>query len=125
MNKETDIQLLKTTLEESVNRTPAKTVNSTVPWMDMFTYTPVYGSLVAHICDMWTFYLILTCLPQYIKEVLKFDIASVFTNFIRDLQHSCIHSWYICSIGSGRSHKECELQSSAEWRIVLLIAAGV
>ncbi|XP_052798169.1 sialin-like isoform X2 [Mya arenaria] len=75
-NNETEIQLLKKTLDESVNRTPAKTVIPTVPWLDMVTYTPIYGPLVAHICDTWTFYLILTCLPQYIKEVLKFDIQS-------------------------------------------------
>ncbi|WAR03989.1 S17A5-like protein [Mya arenaria] len=73
-------------------RTRFISIIPTVPWLDMVTYTPIYGPLVAHICDTWTFYLILTCLPQYIKEVLKFDIQS---------------------------------QSSEEWRIVLLTAAGV
>ncbi|XP_052799662.1 sialin-like [Mya arenaria] len=47
-----------------------------IPWRDICTYTPAIAVVVMHTCDTCTFYLILTCLPQYLKEVLKFDIQS-------------------------------------------------
>lgn len=47
-----------------------------VPWKKIFTYMPVYAIFITHTCDNWTHYLILTCLPQFFKEVLKLNIQS-------------------------------------------------
>ncbi|WAR03990.1 S17A5-like protein [Mya arenaria] len=47
-----------------------------IPWRDICTYTPAIAVVVTHACDTCTYYLILTCLPQYLKEVLKFDIQT-------------------------------------------------
>ncbi|XP_053375505.1 uncharacterized transporter slc-17.2-like isoform X2 [Mercenaria mercenaria] len=50
--------------------------NEKVPWKKIFTYLPVYVIFVTHTCDNWTHYLLLTCLPQFMKEVLKLNIQN-------------------------------------------------
>ncbi|XP_053397623.1 sialin-like isoform X2 [Mercenaria mercenaria] len=50
--------------------------NNDVPWKNIFSYLPVYIVYIIHLCDTWTYYLLLTCLPLFLKEVLKFDILS-------------------------------------------------
>jgi len=39
----------------------------------------MHAMVVTHLCDSWTFYLLFTCMPMYLKEVLKFDIQNVST----------------------------------------------
>jgi len=43
----------------------------------MTTYLPLHVLIVTHMCDCWTFYLLFTCMPIYLKEVLKVDIQTV------------------------------------------------
>ncbi|XP_060590780.1 uncharacterized transporter slc-17.2-like isoform X2 [Ruditapes philippinarum] len=47
-----------------------------VPWTSILSYLPVYMVFLCHVCDTWTFYLLVTCLPLFLKEILKFDIES-------------------------------------------------
>ena len=44
-----------------------------VPWRAILTSPPVWAIIVAHACSGWAGYTILTCIPTYMKEVLKFD----------------------------------------------------
>ena len=48
-----------------------------VPWRSILTSPPVWAIMVAHTCNNWGSYTVLTCVPAYMKEVLNFDIKSV------------------------------------------------
>jgi len=37
----------------------------------------MWACLTAHVCNNWTNYTLLTNIPTFMKEVLKFDIKSV------------------------------------------------
>lgn len=41
------------------------------------TSPPVWAIIVAHTCNNWGSYTVLTCVPLYMKEVLNFDIKAV------------------------------------------------
>ena len=43
----------------------------------MFTSPAVLAIVVAHFCNNWGFYTLLTCLPTFLKETLCLDIAEV------------------------------------------------
>lgn len=45
-----------------------------VPWKLILTSMPVYAALVTNVCGSWGWYTLLTELPTYMKDVLKFDI---------------------------------------------------
>lgn len=47
-----------------------------VPWLEIAKSPPVYAVAVAHFTNNWGYYTLLTCLPQYLKHILKFDIKS-------------------------------------------------
>ncbi|VVC38183.1 Major facilitator superfamily,Major facilitator superfamily domain [Cinara cedri] len=47
---------------------------SKYPWKDIFTSMPVWAIACAHFCENWGFYTLLTQLPSYMSEVLKFNI---------------------------------------------------
>ncbi|VVC29086.1 Major facilitator superfamily,Major facilitator superfamily domain [Cinara cedri] len=48
---------------------------SNYPWKDIFTSMPVWSITCAHFCENWGFYTLLTQLPSYMNDVLKFDIG--------------------------------------------------
>uniref|UniRef100_A0A4W3H040 Sialin n=1 Tax=Callorhinchus milii TaxID=7868 RepID=A0A4W3H040_CALMI len=45
-----------------------------VPWAAIWKSLPVWAIVVAHFCDNWTTYTLLTLLPTYMTEILQFDI---------------------------------------------------
>ncbi|CAG5122798.1 unnamed protein product [Candidula unifasciata] len=45
------------------------------PWKKIFTSSAVWGLAVAHFSSNWGFYTLLTCLPTYMKNILKFDMT--------------------------------------------------
>ncbi|XP_064602310.1 sialin-like [Liolophura sinensis] len=47
-----------------------------VPWVRMFTSLPVWAIVVSNTCSDWGNYTLLTGIPTYMNEVLKFDITS-------------------------------------------------
>lgn len=50
---------------------------SEVPWKEILTSWPVWGIVFAHFANNWGFYTLLTCLPMYLKYVLRFDMTQV------------------------------------------------
>nr|XP_048701877.1 sialin isoform X4 [Caretta caretta] len=44
-----------------------------VPWEPMLKSLPLWAIVVAHFSYNWTFYTLLTLLPTYMKEILRFD----------------------------------------------------
>ena len=50
-----------------------------VPWLSFAKSLPLYALAVAHFTCNWGYYTLLTCLPQYFKHILHFDIKSVST----------------------------------------------
>ncbi|XP_076823695.1 sialin-like [Clavelina lepadiformis] len=48
--------------------------SSAVPWKKIFSSKAVWAISIAHFCNNWGFYTLLTCLPTYLKDVLHFDI---------------------------------------------------
>ncbi|XP_012942626.1 sialin [Aplysia californica] len=47
-----------------------------VPWLKIMTSLPVYAIIIANVASDWGAYTLLTNIPTYISEVLKFDIAA-------------------------------------------------
>lgn len=56
---------------DSHSKTSPKKV---VPWKKVFTSTPFYAILIAHVCSNFGWYMLLIELPFYMKQVLKFNI---------------------------------------------------
>ena len=48
-----------------------------VPWLSFAKCLPLYALAAAHFTFNWGYYTLLTCLPQYFKHILHFDIKSV------------------------------------------------
>ncbi|KAG1658840.1 Sialin [Nymphon striatum] len=46
-----------------------------IPWKKIATSLPFYAIICAHFGENWGFYTLLTELPTYMKEILKFNIA--------------------------------------------------
>ena len=45
-----------------------------IPYKAIFTSVPFYAILIAHCCQNWGFYTLLTELPTYMNKILHFDI---------------------------------------------------
>ncbi|GFR93810.1 vesicular glutamate transporter [Elysia marginata] len=48
--------------------------NLKTPWKEIFTSPAVLACCIAHFCYNWGFYTLLTCLPKYMKSILKFNM---------------------------------------------------
>jgi len=48
-----------------------------VPWLSIVKSPPMYALSVAHFTCNLGYYTLLTCLPQYFKYILHFDIKEV------------------------------------------------
>ncbi|XP_048250792.1 sialin-like [Haliotis rufescens] len=44
------------------------------PWLAMAKSGPLWAIILAHMCNNWTGYTLITVLPTFMREVLKFDI---------------------------------------------------
>jgi hypothetical protein len=51
-----------------------------VPYKKIATSMPFWAILVAHCGQNWGFYMLLTQLPTYMKNVLGFDVKTVSNN---------------------------------------------
>jgi ACS family sodium-dependent inorganic phosphate cotransporter-like MFS transporter 5 len=47
-----------------------------VPWLCLAKSLPLYALAISHFTCNWGYYTLLTCLPQYFKHILHFDIKS-------------------------------------------------
>ena len=52
-----------------------------IPLKAIFTSVPFYAILIAHCCQNWGFYTLLTEMPTYLKNILHFDIKTVSSLF--------------------------------------------
>ncbi len=48
-----------------------------VPWRLLFSSKAVWAIIVTHTCANWGTYTLLTNIPSYMNEVLKFNISEV------------------------------------------------
>lgn len=48
-----------------------------VPWVSILKSLPLWAIVVAHFSYNWTFYTLLTLLPTYMKEILRFNVQEV------------------------------------------------
>ena len=51
--------------------------NTYVPWRHILMSPAVWAIIMAHFCNSFGYYTLMTKLPAFMKEVLKFDITSV------------------------------------------------
>ena len=56
-----------------------------VPWLSMLKAPCLWACLTAHVCNNWTNYTLLTNIPTFMKEVLKFDIKAVRFSFFTNV----------------------------------------
>lgn len=67
------------------------------PWKAILTSKAVWGICAGHFCNNWGFYTMLTCLPTYMKHILKFDISE--NGFVSALPYAVC---WVCQTGSGQ-----------------------
>uniref|UniRef100_A0A6I8PHN8 Solute carrier family 17 member 5 n=1 Tax=Ornithorhynchus anatinus TaxID=9258 RepID=A0A6I8PHN8_ORNAN len=68
-----------------------------VPWKPMLKSVPLWAIVVAHFSYNWTFYTLLTLLPTYMKEILRFDAQE--NGFLSALPY---FGCWLCIILSGQ-----------------------
>lgn len=64
-------------IEQSIGGSKKEHKNQSTPWLKFFTSLPIWGIIIGHMCANWGTYTLLTNIPTYMKEVLRFDIKSV------------------------------------------------
>ncbi|XP_063486103.1 sialin isoform X11 [Symphalangus syndactylus] len=69
-----------------------------VPWVPILKSLPLWAIVVAHFSYNWTFYTLLTLLPTYMKEILRFNVQE--NGFLSSLPY--LGSW-LCMILSGQA----------------------
>ncbi|XP_005654460.1 sialin isoform X2 [Sus scrofa] len=69
-----------------------------VPWIPMLKSLPLWAIVVAHFSYNWTFYTLLTLLPTYMKEVLRFNIQE--NGFLSAVPY---FGCWVCMILSGQA----------------------
>lgn len=61
---------------EYIESTVGRQEDLATPWKSIVTSPAVWAICAAHTSNNWGFYTMLTCLPSYLKNVLKFDIKT-------------------------------------------------
>ena len=105
-----------------------------VPWKEIFTSKPMLALSVAHMCNNWGFYTLLTCLPTFLKDILQFDIAHVSSRTLsylfcynchqlidsQPVNRACVHfcsnllvSSIVCRIFLNRRDRVCLLRTES------------
>ncbi|XP_067150209.1 sialin isoform X3 [Apteryx mantelli] len=68
-----------------------------IPWRQILESLPLWAIVVAHFSYNWTFYTLLTLLPTYMKEILRFDAQE--NGFLSALPY---FGCWLCIILSGQ-----------------------
>eukprot|EP00043_Microstomoeca_roanoka_P000892 m.29807 g.29807 ORF g.29807 m.29807 type:complete len:547 (-) comp10552_c0_seq2:219-1859(-) len=63
-------------IEGSIAAVQGRKRDVPVPWKGIFTSLPVWAIIINHTTQNWGFYTLLTCLPTYFNDVLRFNISS-------------------------------------------------
>ncbi|ESO99487.1 hypothetical protein LOTGIDRAFT_113326 [Lottia gigantea] len=53
-----------------------KVPNTDIPWLSILTSPATWACAIGNFCTDWVDYTLLTCLPLFMKDVLKYDIKS-------------------------------------------------
>ncbi|KAL4217610.1 hypothetical protein ACF0H5_022352 [Mactra antiquata] len=61
---------------EYIESSVGKKEDIKTPWLDIIKCPAVWGVCIAHFSNNWGFYTMLTTLPSYMKNVLKFDLKT-------------------------------------------------
>nr|XP_026247141.1 sialin isoform X4 [Urocitellus parryii] len=69
-----------------------------VPWIPILKSLPLWAIVVAHFSYNWTFYTLLTLLPTYMKEILRFNVQE--NGFLSALPY---FGCWLCMILSGQA----------------------
>lgn len=69
-----------------------------VPWIPMLKSLPLWAIVVAHFSYNWTFYTLLTLLPTYMKEILRFNVQE--NGFLSAVPY---FGCWLCMILSGQT----------------------
>ncbi|XP_042637500.1 sialin [Orycteropus afer afer] len=69
-----------------------------VPWIPMLKSLPLWAIVVAHFSYNWTFYTLLTLLPTYMKEILRFNVQE--NGFLSAVPY---FGCWLCMILSGQA----------------------
>ncbi|KAK6765892.1 hypothetical protein RB195_025672 [Necator americanus] len=65
-----------------------------VPWMEMIKSKPVWAVMVAHFCQNWGFYTMLTNLPRILKELVNYELQKAgFVSGLPYLMMGCTLVW--------------------------------
>ncbi|CAH1800936.1 unnamed protein product [Owenia fusiformis] len=75
-------------IERCIGQTSSKNEPPVVPWISMLKSPPLWAIITAHVCNNWGSYTLLTSLPLYMRDVLKFDIRS--NGFLSALPYICM-----------------------------------
>jgi MFS family permease len=76
---------------------PPATSSSTPPWLAIWSSPAVWAIIVGNVVANWSFYNLLTCMPQYLKNVLGLDISSL--GFLSSLPYITA---FCAAIGTGQ-----------------------
>ncbi|RCN51018.1 hypothetical protein ANCCAN_02805 [Ancylostoma caninum] len=65
-----------------------------VPWAEMIKSKPVWAVMVAHFCQNWGFYTMLTNLPRMLKELANYELQKAgFVGGLPYLMMGCTLVW--------------------------------
>ncbi|XP_070533110.1 sialin-like [Ptychodera flava] len=83
---------------EYIEKSLGEEINSKslyVPWLSIASSIRVWAIVLSHVANNWGFYTLLTCLPTYMKQILKFDLSQ--NGFISAIPYLLL--WLIQTIG--------------------------
>ncbi|CAG0878608.1 unnamed protein product [Darwinula stevensoni] len=79
------------------HNSPEQRKAQSFPWKSVIRSTPFWALLTAHACNNWGYWLLLTEMPKYMKNILQFKIEKVgltsSTPFFKMLLHDACLDW--------------------------------
>ncbi|CAH1802651.1 unnamed protein product [Owenia fusiformis] len=109
-------------IESSIGQISTKKRKSIiVPWLELWKSKPLWAIITAHVCNNWGGYTLLTSLPTYMRDVLKFHIRS--NGFLSALPYICMWLFFILG-GQVADHlrKKQKLSTEATRKLFQTIA---
>jgi ACS family sodium-dependent inorganic phosphate cotransporter-like MFS transporter 5 len=88
-------------IESSIGGNSGHIPLSETPWLMFLKSKPFWAIIVAHVCSNWGNYCLLTSMPGYMKEVLKFDIKS--NGFMSAIPY--VVYWIVINVGGVSADK--------------------
>ena len=64
-------------IEQSIAEAKVEIGHIPTPWLQICTSPGVWAVMVTHFCGNYGFYVLLTTMPTYFKQVLRFDLGKV------------------------------------------------